>query len=395
MLNGRNVILGITGSIAAYKSAFLCRLLVKSGAKVKVVMTPDAKSFVGPLTFSTLSKNPVFLEYFNESTGEWANHVELAKWADLMIIAPATANTIAKMANGICENFLLATYLSAECPVYVAPAMDLDMYKHPSFISNLKKIEAYGNEILPSGDGELASGLFGEGRMMEPEAIIQFLNLKKGRLHGKKVVVSAGPTYEKIDPVRFIGNHSSGKMGIAIAAEAFRRGAKVTLVLGPVGIHPPEGVAVFPVVSADEMHSQMLLHSANADVIIMSAAVADYKPKTAASSKMKKNSENLNIELEENKDILKELGEKKEKNQLLIGFALETDEEEKNARAKMERKNLDAIILNSLKDEGAGFGHDTNKVKIIDRNNNTQDLELKPKTEIAKDILDFIENKLH
>ena len=381
MLRGRNVILGVTGSIAAYKSVFLCRLLIKHGANVKVVMTPDAKHFVGPLTFSTLSKNPVYSEYYDQNSGEWSNHVELAKWADFLLIAPATANTIAKMANGNCDNLLLAVYLSADCPVFVAPTMDLDMFKHPSFKTNIQKLESYGNRILPSGEGELASGFFGEGRMCEPEEIIEILLSENTALSGKKVLVSAGPTYEKIDPVRFIGNHSSGKMGIALAQEAYNRGADVTLVLGPVSIDPPKGIAVFPVTSAEEMYREMTKYSQDADVIIMAAAISDYRPKNVAASKMKKNSADIHIELEENKDILQELGSRKTGKQFLVGFALETDEEEKNARKKLEKKNLDMIVLNSLKDEGAGFGHDTNKVKVISKSNNVMDLELKPKTE--------------
>lgn len=394
MLRGRNVILGITGSIAAYKSAFLCRLLVKKGANVQVVMSSDACNFISPLTLSTLSKNPVHVEYYNKKTGEWANHVELAKWADLILIAPCTANTIAKMASGICDNLLMAVYLSADCDIYVAPAMDLDMFKHPTFESNIHKIHSFGNKILPAGKGELASGLYGEGRMCEPEEIIELLEDVESILHGKKILVSAGPTYEKIDPVRFIGNHSSGKMGIALAQEAYNRGAEVCLVLGPSSVRPPHGVAVFPVVSAQEMHDEMMRHSVDADIIIMAAAVADYRPKKVVNSKIKKASANISIELEENKDILKELGAKKKEKQFLVGFALETDDEERNASLKLQKKNLDMIVLNSLNDKGAGFGHDTNKATIISKSNNIERLELKSKTNIAKDILSFIEKNI-
>ena len=392
LLSGKNVLIGITASIAAYKSATLVRLLKKSGAHVKVIMTPDSLHFIGALTLSTLSKNPVYSEYFDEKTGEWTNHVELGKWADIMIIAPATANTIAKMANGICDNLLLATYLSSDCPVFIAAAMDLDMYQHPSLKNNLAQLQKFGNYVIPSPSGELASGLSGEGRMEEPEKIIYFLEKHpfKGLWTNKKVLITAGPTYEAIDPVRFIGNHSSGKMGFALANEALKNGADVILIHGPVHIEVPKGVNAIAVRSAQEMYVAVHQNIAQTDVVIMAAAVADYQAADVAMEKIKKKDADMAIPLKPTKDILKSIGEIKKEHQLLIGFALETENEIENAKSKLKRKNLDLIVLNSLKDKGAGFGHDTNKVILIDKNNKIKEHQLKSKEEVAKDILKAI-----
>ncbi|MGP8216701.1 MAG: bifunctional phosphopantothenoylcysteine decarboxylase/phosphopantothenate--cysteine ligase CoaBC [Bacteroidia bacterium] len=395
MLKGKKIVLGVTASIAAYKAAVLVRLLVKAGAEVKVIMTPSAKDFVTPLTFSTLSKNPVYCE-FSSGDGTWSNHVEIANWADFMLIAPASANTIAKMANGLCDNLLLATYLSASCPVYIAPAMDKEMYKHPSTESNLARLKSFKNIIIPAEDGELASGLHGEGRMAEPEHIIEFLQKKNDKNHlpltGKRALVTAGPTYEAIDPVRFIGNFSSGKMGIAIAERLADEGAEVTLVHGPIhasGIN--HGIKLIGVTSAEEMYNACMKEFSKADITVMSAAVADFRPVEKAKEKIKKSDKGLSLSLVHTPDILTELGHKKKNGQLLIGFALETDNEQKNASEKLKRKNLDAIILNSARDKGAGPGGDTNKITIIGRNNKTRHFELKLKTEIAKDIVTYIE----
>ncbi len=390
MLYGKNVLLGITASIAAYKSAFLCRLLIKEGANVKVLMTPDSVNFIGPLTLSTLSKNPVYTKYYNSESGEWTNHVDLAKWADLMLIAPATANTLAKMSAGICDNLLLATYLSMESKVYIAPAMDLDMYKHSSTQHNLNQLEKKGHVIIPSEKGELASGLVGEGRMAEPETMIALLRGKPNKLSGRKVLISAGPTYENIDAVRFIGNRSSGKMGLALARVFKSRGAVVSLVLGPTSQKIPEVDQLIKVESAHEMENVMLKHCSDADIIVMSAAVSDYKLEQPLNSKIKKKDQNLSLDLSPTNDILKLIGERKSSHQTLIGFALETDNEIENAKSKLERKNLDAIVLNSLKDKWAGFGTDTNKVRIIDKQNNVKEFELKDKLEVAKDIVNYI-----
>ena len=396
MLNGKKVLVGVTGSIAAYKTAFLVRLLVKEGASVKVLMTPAAKEFITPLTLSTLSKNPVLSDFSAGPSGEWNNHVELGLWADMMVIAPASANTIAKMAAGACDNLLLAAYLSARCKVYLAPAMDLDMFAHPATSANLKKIESFGNVIIPPGRGELASGLVGEGRMAEPEEIVQFLSneLKKDLpLAGKKALVSAGPTYEAIDPVRFIGNHSSGKMGIAIAEELARKGAEVKLVCGPSSVQlSNNAVKRIDVTSADDMYEACTREFANADIAVMCAAVADYKPAAVAEQKIKKSSASRSLELVPTRDILAELGRMKKQKQLLVGFALETDSEEANAKSKLERKNLDLIVLNSLRDAGAGFRGDTNKISIIDKHNKTYNFELKSKAEAATDIVNHIIN---
>ncbi len=395
VLNGKKILLGISGGIAAYKTALLVRLFVKAGAHVQVIMTPASKDFITPLTLSTLSKNPVYSSFYDsESENEkWNNHVELGLWADLMVIAPATANTLSKMANGICDNLLIATYLSAKCPVYFAPAMDLDMYKHPSTIESFAKLESYGNNIIPAESGELASGLSGEGRMAEPENIIRFLEAdieSKLPLKGKKILITAGPTYESIDPVRFIGNHSTGKMGFDIAQCAANLGASVVLVTGPSHLKIENHlVKIIRVVSAQEMFDTCRLYFDTVDVAIASAAVADYKPKNPALQKIKKAADDFTIELEKTKDILASFGENK-KNQFLIGFALETENEIENAKLKIQKKNLDLIVLNSLQDEGAGFGKPTNKVTFIDKNFNMESMELKSKEAVAIDILNKI-----
>jgi phosphopantothenoylcysteine decarboxylase/phosphopantothenate--cysteine ligase len=394
MLKNKKILLGITGSIAAYKSAFLVRLLVKEGALVKVIMTKDAVGFISPLTLSTLSKNPVSIEFSNLQTGEWNNHVELALWADLFLIAPASANTLAKMAKGICDNFLLATYLSAKCPVMVAPAMDLDMYKHPATQSNLEILSSYGNLVLQSNFGELASGLIGKGRMAEPEELLDAIKAKLFPvlpLKGKIALVTAGPTYEAIDAVRFIGNHSSGKMGAEIALALANAGAKVHLVMGPSSLQIKHAnIQQIDVVSAEDMYKASNSFFKNCDVAVLAAAVADFKPVHAAANKIKKSSGFNQIDLIQTQDILANLGKVKRKNQLLVGFALETDNELANAKQKIKNKNLDFIVLNSLKDKGAGFKGDTNKICIIDKQNNIQKFELKTKTEVALDIVSRI-----
>lgn len=394
MLNGKNVLLGITGGIAAYKTAILVRLLKKNGAFVKVVMTPEAKEFVAPLTLSTLSENQVFSTFKDDETEEWNNHVELALWANFFIIAPATANTLAKMANGICDNLLMATYLSAKCPVYICPAMDLDMYKHPTTSDNLVNLQKNGNILIDAKEGELASGLVGKGRMEEPENIIDFINnhLREGLfLAGKRILITAGPTYEKIDPVRFIGNNSSGKMGFALAEQAIVLGADVTLVVGPTNINYQSSlINRIDVVSANDMLVAVEQNYSSADIVIMAAAVADYTPIITSDEKIKKSDKEISIELKSTVDILKTIGEKKKQNQLLVGFALETDNEIENAKSKLSRKNLDMIVLNTLNDEGAGFDGDTNKVTIIDKNNKEEKFELKSKSEVAQDIFNKI-----
>lgn len=389
MLNGKNILLGITGGIAAYKIPELVRLLKKAGANVKIIITPAAKDFVTPLTLSTLSNQPVYSEFSDESTGEWNNHVELALWADLLVIAPATANTIAKMSNGVCDNLLLAAYLSSKCPIYIAPAMDLDMYKHPSTLKNIETLISYGVKIIDAKEGELASGLIGKGRMEEPLAIYNTIHShfnSFSRLSGKNILITAGPTYEQIDPVRFIGNHSSGKMGLELAIKATQLGANVNLVIGPNHLSIPSGINTIHVKSAEEMYNAVFEHNNKADIIIMSAAVSDYTPSKTSNSKIKKKSNSLNIELAPTKDILKSVGEKKNAKQILVGFALETDNEKENALKKLKSKKLDLIILNSLNDNRAGFGYDTNKISIIDKNNNIENYELKSKSEVAADI---------
>tara|TARA_B110000093_G_scaffold156195_1_gene173642 strand:- start:2224 stop:3435 length:1212 start_codon:yes stop_codon:yes gene_type:complete len=392
ILKEKKILLGITAGIAAYKTASLVRLFIKLGAEVKVIMTPASKDFITPLTLSTLSKNPVHSAFYTKEDGNelWNNHVELGLWADYMLIAPATANTLSKMANGTCNNLLLATYLSAKCPVYFAPAMDLDMYVHPSTTESLKKIQSYGNLLIPVTSGELASGLIGEGRMAAPEDIVSFIEndvLDKLPLKGKKILITAGPTYEAIDPVRFIGNHSSGKMGFAIANVAANLGAQVYLVSGPTNQQVKHSsIHKVDVVSAEEMYRAVHRWFKEMDVAILSAAVADYTPKNSASQKIKKSTKSLDIELMATKDILASLGKVK-KHQFLVGFALETDNELENAKAKLKRKNLDLIILNSLKDKGAGFATDTNKITIIDQGLNEINFEVKSKTFVAEDIM--------
>ena len=395
VLSGKKIVLGVSGGIAAYKSASLVRLFIKAGAHVQVIMTPASKDFVTPLTLSTLSKNPVYSSFFNEEeeNGLWNNHVDLALWADYIVIAPATANTMSKMVNGNCDNLLIAIYLSAKCPVYIAPAMDLDMYKHQSTTSNFLALKGFGNIIIPAEIGELASGLSGEGRMAEPENIVAFIekNIEdKLPLKNKTILVTAGPTYESIDPVRFIGNHSSGKMGFDIANCAADLGAKVILISGPshCKIHN-NSIDLISVTSAQEMYDACHLHFKNVDVAIAAAAVADYRPINVALQKIKKTEDNFSIELEKTKDILLSLGQIKE-NQFLIGFALETENEIENAKLKIQKKNLDLIVLNSLQDEGAGFGKTTNKVTFIDNKFNIEPLELQSKEQVATDILNKV-----
>jgi phosphopantothenoylcysteine decarboxylase/phosphopantothenate--cysteine ligase len=394
MLEGKNIVLGVCGSIAAYKSALLVRLLIKEGADVQVVMTPDATNFITPLTLSTLSKKPVLVDYFTPENGEWNNHVELGLWADLFVIAPASANTLAKMANGLCDNLLLAVYLSAKCDVYFAPAMDLDMWKHTATQANISKLKTFGNILIPPANGELASGLYGEGRMAEPEEIIAFISSsikKKLPLTDQKILVTAGPTYEAIDPVRFIGNYSSGKMGFAIADELASMGADVTLVSGPSTQESKQSsVRRIDVTSAAEMLDACLLHFKNSKACIMSAAVADYTPTVTAQQKIKKSDGNFSIEVKKTVDILSLLGSQKKDGQILVGFALETNDEEKNAIEKLKKKNLDFIVLNSLNDEGAGFKKDTNKITIIDHNLQKTVYGLKSKEEVARDICNKI-----
>jgi len=400
MLGGKNILLGITGGIAAYKTTFLVRLLIKAGANVKIILTDSASSFVSPLTLATLSKNPVLTSLVNEDDGatEWNNHVELGLWADLMVVAPATANTLAKMATGTCDNLLLATYLSAKCPVFFAPAMDLDMYKHPTSKNSFEKLQSFGNVMIPATSGELASGLHGEGRMAEPEDMVEFIKayLQKGLpLSGKKVLITAGPTYEAIDPVRFIGNHASGQMGYELAKVAANLGAHVILVSGPSRFSVSHDlIDLKKVTSAEEMYNEVHLHYKNIDVAICAAAVADYRPKTVANQKIKKKETEFSIDLVKTKDILLSLGNQKEK-QFLVGFALETENELENAIGKLKKKNLDAIVLNSLNDKGAGFGKPTNKITFIDKNSGIKPFELKTKAEVAKDIFDEILKRYH
>ncbi len=392
MLQGKKILVGITGSIAAYKSIFLVRLLIKAGVEVKVVMTPAAKDFVSSLTLSTLSKNPVLTDLFDEQS--WANHVMLGRWADVMLITPLSCNTLAKMANGQCDNLLLAIYLSATCPVVVAPAMDEDMWHHPATKENLAKLDSFGNRIIPAEKGELASGLFGDGRMAEPETILQYLRnnfFLTPSLAGKKALVTAGPTYEHIDPVRFIGNHSSGKMGLAIARELQNRGAEVTLILGPSSLNPSSnGITVKRVTSAAEMYDACHHVFEQTDITVMAAAVADYAPVQKEDKKIKKSEANLSLQLIKTKDILKSLGDVKRKDQVLVGFALETNDEKKHALGKLESKNADMIVLNSLADPGAGFGYDTNKVSIFCRKGEEFHFDNKTKQEVAGDIVDTI-----
>jgi phosphopantothenoylcysteine decarboxylase/phosphopantothenate--cysteine ligase len=403
MLKGKKILVGVTGSIAAYKAAILIRLLIKEGAEVKVVMTPLAKEFITPLTLSTLAKNQVLIDFFNTENGSWNNHVDLGIWADAYIIAPATANTMAKMASGIADNLLLTTYLSARCPVLIAPAMDLDMLNHPATRKNTEILKSYGNTILEPATGELASGLVGKGRMEDPEKLIallkEFFSSSKKKilqnLNGKSVLVTAGPTYEPLDVVRFIGNYSSGKMGYALADALAKSGAHVMLVSGPVMLKPDSpGIELFTVRTAQEMYALSLECFEKADGAILSAAVSDYRPKKSFKNKIKRRNENMIIELEPNPDIAAELGKRKKKNQFLVGFALETNNEVKNAIEKLRKKNFDFIVLNSLSEKGSGFQCDTNKITIINRNNKVTDFELKSKKDVALDILVYLDNLL-
>ncbi len=393
-LQGKHIILGVTGSIAAYKAAYLLRLLVKEGAEVQVVMTPAAKEFITPVTMSALSGKPVASEFFAANDGTWHSHVDMGQWADLMLIAPATAATLAKMATAVCDNLLITTYLSAKCPVMVAPAMDLDMFGHPANQKNIDTLRSFGNVILEPGEGELASGLHGKGRMHEPgqivEEVIRFFDSKK-KLLNKHFLVTAGPTYEKIDPVRFIGNYSSGKMGYAIAEELALQGAKVTLVSGPVVLKTDNpNIFRIDVESAREMKEACLKVFPEVDGAIMCAAVADYRPKNQADQKIKRKAEEFSIDLVANDDIASLLGTLKSAHQLLVGFALETGDAIHHATEKLEKKNLDFIVLNSLQDQGAGFGVDTNKITIISKDHQIHEYGLKPKTEVAKDIVELL-----
>lgn len=397
-VSGKKILIAVSGGIAAYKIHFLIRDFVKNGAEVQVMMTPDAENFVTKLSLSTLSKKPVYSDFYSDN-GTWNSHVEMGLWADVIIIAPCTANTLAKMIHGMCDNLVIATYMSAKCPVFIAPAMDLDMYAHPSTRQNLEMAEDYGHFIIPAETGELASGLIGQGRMAEPEKIFKTVEdfftsgSSTKSLEGKTVLITAGPTYEAIDPVRFIGNHSSGKMGFSLAEEASKRGAKVILISGPSSqTTDDKNIEIHKVTSAREMLNKVFEFYDRVDIGIASAAVADYAPKEVAKEKIKKNDDNLTIELVKNPDILKTMGEKKT-HQFLVGFALETQNEEENAKGKLEKKNLDMIVLNSLRDEGAGFKNDTNKIKIFTRTEK-KEFNLKSKDKVAVDILDFVESQL-
>ena len=399
MLTGKKIIIGVSGSIAAYKSAVLIRLLIKAGAEVRVVMTPSSHDFVTPLTLATLSKNPVLTDFIKDKSGQWNNHVELGLWGDAVVIAPASANTVAKMANGLCDNLLLAVYLSARCPVFFAPAMDLDMLQHPSTSANLEKLKTFGNYLIEPGYGDLASGLIGTGRMAEPDEIINHLNIffsDQSQLKGKSVLVTAGPTHEAIDPVRFIGNNSSGKMGFAIAEALAGKGAVVNLIAGPTHQHTKHpGISVKHVTSAEEMYNACTALFPTTDITVLSAAVADYKPIHKADQKIKKNDDQITIELIKTHDIAASLGSMKRNGQIIVGFALETEQEQVNALKKLESKNFDLIVLNSLNDKGAGFGHDTNKITIMGRQQQPKKFELKSKKEVADDIVHAIIEKLH
>lgn len=393
-LQGKKILLAISGSIAAYKAAYLTRLLIKNGAEVQVLMTSAARDFISPLTLSTLSKRPVFSEV--SSKAGWNNHVELGLWADAFVVAPATATTLAKMAQGMCDNMVVAAYLSARCPVFFAPAMDIDMWAHPATQANVQRLQSYGNHLIPVGHGELASGLVGEGRMAEPEDIVahlaQFFH-PDTPLAGKTLLITAGPTFEPIDPVRFIGNRSSGKMGLALAEEAARRGAQVHLILGPSRLDSQQrGLSITRVQTAQEMYEAAIAYFSQSDAAILSAAVSDYRPAEVAQEKIKKQSDSLQLNLVKNPDIAAALGAVKQAHQRIVGFALETNNEEENARAKLEKKNFDFIVLNSLQDPGAGFNHDTNKIKILGKDNKIRTFELKSKTAVAADILNELEN---
>ena len=397
-MKGKKVLLGVTGSIAAYKVALLTRLLVKQDAQVRIVMTEASKSFISPLTLSTLSKNPVLSSFVSNDQGEWSNHVELGLWADLMIIAPCSANTISKMVSGQCDNLLLATYLSARCPVFFAPAMDLDMYQHPSTQYNLSKLQTFGNTKIHSGNGELASGLYGIGRMAEPEEIVHQVQVffeKDKKLKGKKILITSGPTHEAIDPVRFIGNHSTGKMGKALAIQASNMGAEVEFVSGPVQDYPlGPNINIHYVTSAEQMLQKSSQIHKDSDIVIFAAAVADFKIHNISDQKIKKSDESMTLTLVKNKDIASTLGKQKKAQQIHIGFALETENEKLNAQEKLIKKNFDFIVLNSLNDVGAGFGHDTNKVFVIHSSGQTQDLALMTKSDLAIKILDLVDQKL-
>ena len=399
ILSGKKILLGISGGIAAYKTAILVRLFIKNGAEVKVVMTPDAKEFITPLTLSTLSKNPVHSSFTSDDQDEtWNNHVELGMWADLILICPATANTLSKMANGNCDNLLIAVYLSAKCPVYFAPAMDLDMYKHQSTKDSISKLLENGNILIPAETGELASGLIGEGRLAEPDSILNFIEadiIKSLPLRGKKILVTAGPTYEAIDPVRYISNHSSGKMGFEIAKKASDLGAEVFLISGPSNQKiSTRSINLINVVSSKDMYEEVIKYYSEADIVIMAAAVSDFKPKEFSNKKIKKDNIQPKMELEKTKDVLLELGRLK-KNQFLVGFALENENEIENSLKKLKNKNLDLIILNSLNDKGAGFGTETNKITIINSKEEKTDYDLKDKSEVAEDILNFIMSQIN
>ncbi len=393
-LKGKNILLGITGGIAAYKAAILVRLLVKEGAQVKVVMTKLAKEFITPLTLATLSKNPILVDFFDPENGQWNSHVDLGSWSDLYVIAPATANSMGKMAHAVADNLLITTYLSAKCPVMIAPAMDLDMFKHPANLKNIETLKSYGNVIVEPESGELASGLIGKGRMAEPEVItekiIEFFSSKK-KLKSKRILVTAGPTFEPIDPVRFIGNYSSGKMGFAIAEELANQGAEVLLVSGPSHLETSNSLITrINIQTAQEMYNKSVKQFPDCDAAIMSAAVADFKPVVQFNKKVKRGKDDIQITLEPNKDIAAELGKMKKKNQVLVGFALETNDEIKNAKKKIKNKNLDFIVLNSLNEDGAGFGYDTNKINIIDNKDNITEFNIKAKKDVAVDIVNAL-----
>jgi phosphopantothenoylcysteine decarboxylase/phosphopantothenate--cysteine ligase len=398
VLQGKRIILGVTGSIAAYKSAALIRLLVKQGAEVKVIMTTLAKEFISPLTLATLAKNPILIDFFDPTNGNWNSHVDLGLWADAFLIAPATANTIGKMASGVADNLLLTTYLSAKCPVFIAPAMDLDMFAHPATQRNLALLKSIGNRIIEPASGELASGLDGKGRMEEPEMIVQFLDdyFTPKPLLGKKILITAGPTYEKLDPVRFVGNYSTGKMGFAIAEECAKQGADVCLISGPVQLNTSHAnIERVDVESANEMLDAVLDRFYSMDGAILCAAVADFTPMDAAQTKLKRENDNLILELKPTQDIAASVGKMKMDNQFLVGFALETNNEEAHAKEKMQRKNLDFIVLNSLKDDQAGFGFNTNKITVIHRNGKTNKYDLKHKNDVAIDIVSEIVNLIN
>jgi phosphopantothenoylcysteine decarboxylase/phosphopantothenate--cysteine ligase len=398
MLKGKRILIGITGSIAAYKIPFLIRLLIKEGAEVRVLVTASAKEFVTPLTLSTLTGFPVYSEFFEKNDGSWHSHVELGNWADIYLVAPASANTLGKMANGIVDNLLTATYLAAKCPVFFAPAMDVDMFNHPTTQANIRKLTGFGNILIEPDEGELASGLYGAGRMQEPEQILKIIISffkKKKDFEGKKILITAGPTYEPIDPVRYIGNHSSGRMGYALAEEFAGRGGRVQLVSGPVTIAAVNtNIRISQVTTAEEMYRACLKYFPDAEITIMAAAVADFTPSTVHNLKLKKNAGEMTILTKRTKDILLELGKKKKQDQLLVGFALETDDEIKNAKLKLKNKNLDLIVLNSLKEKGAGFGYTTNKIMMIDKKGNIERGDLKPKSDVARDIADKVNDLL-